>query len=132
LLALSEPVREAAAARFPGDYELISPGVSIELFAPDVKRNRITVELRPSERPGARGVLRALRELPDWEVVLLRTTPLVARPATPTAPARAAPRDPARPRRPRRRPDGARRTCAGERPRDDGDLRPGGRRLAAA
>ncbi len=83
LLALSEPVRDAAAERFPGDYELMSPGVSLELFEPGPKRNRITVELRPNERPGARGVLHALRELPDWEVVLLRTTPLVARPAIP-------------------------------------------------
>jgi Glycosyltransferase Family 4/PHP domain len=83
LLALSEPIREAAAERFPGDYEIVSPGVSLELFEPAAKRNRITVELRPNERPGARGVLRALRDLPDWEAVLLRTTPLVGRPAIP-------------------------------------------------
>ncbi len=55
LLALSEPIREAAAERFPGDYELVSPGVSLELFEPGPKRNRITVELRPNERPGVRG-----------------------------------------------------------------------------
>ena len=83
LLALSEPIRDAAEERFPGDYELISPGVSLELFEPGPKRNLITVELRPNERPGARGVLHALRELPDWEAVLLRTTPLIARPAIP-------------------------------------------------
>jgi predicted metal-dependent phosphoesterase TrpH len=41
------------------------------------------VELRPNERALGRGVLHALRELPDWEAVLLRTTPLVARPAIP-------------------------------------------------
>ena len=83
LLALSEPVREAADERFPGDYQLVSPGVSLELFAPAQKRKRIVVELRPNERPVAREVLRALRELPGWEAVLLRTTPLVARPAIP-------------------------------------------------
>ena len=83
LLALSEPIRDAAEERFPGDYELMSPGVSLELFEPGPKRNLITVELRPNERPGARGVLHALRELPDWEAVLLRTTPLIARPAIP-------------------------------------------------
>jgi hypothetical protein len=83
LLAVSEPVREAASERFPGDYELVSPGVSLELFEPAAKRNRITVELRPNERPGVRGVLHTLRELPGWEAVLLRTTPLVARPAIP-------------------------------------------------
>jgi len=83
LLALSEPIRAAAEERFPGDYELMSPGVSLELFEPGPKRNLITVELRPNERPGARGVLHALRELPDWDAVLLRTTPLIARPAIP-------------------------------------------------
>src|SRR3954470_6921848 len=85
LLALSEPIREAAQERFPGEYELVSPGVSLELFQPAEKRNRITVELRPNERPGARGVLHALRELPGWEVVLLRTRPLIGRPAIPRA-----------------------------------------------
>jgi predicted metal-dependent phosphoesterase TrpH/glycosyltransferase involved in cell wall biosynthesis len=83
LLALSEPVRRAAEERFPGDYALISPGVSLDLFEPEPKRNRITVELRPNERPGARGILRVLRDLPDWEAVLLRTKPLIARPAIP-------------------------------------------------
>jgi predicted metal-dependent phosphoesterase TrpH len=83
LVALSEPVRAAAAERFPGDYELVSPGVSLELFTPGKKRKRIVSELRPNERPGVRGALHALRELPGWEAVLLRTTPLVARPAIP-------------------------------------------------
>jgi predicted metal-dependent phosphoesterase TrpH len=83
LLALSERVRETAAARFPGDYELISPGVSLELFAPVRKRRQIVVELRPNERAVAREVLHVLRELPGWEAVLLRTTPLVGRPAIP-------------------------------------------------
>jgi predicted metal-dependent phosphoesterase TrpH len=83
LLALSEPIRAAAAERFPGDYELLSPGVSLDLFAPAPKEQRIVVELRPNERPVAREVLRALRELPGWEAVLLRTTPLVGRPAIP-------------------------------------------------
>jgi hypothetical protein len=83
LLALSEPVRDAAGARFPGDYELVSPGVSLELFAPAPKRKRLVVELRPNERAVAREVLHVLRELPGWEAVLLRTTPLVGRPAIP-------------------------------------------------
>jgi phosphatidylinositol alpha-mannosyltransferase len=51
LLALSEPVREAADERFPGDYHLVSPGVSLDLHAPGQKVNRIVVELRPNERP---------------------------------------------------------------------------------
>src|SRR4051794_10504395 len=83
LVALSERARDAAAERFPGDYELLSPGIDPVLFAPTRKRNLVVVELRPNERAVARGVLRALRELPGWEVVLLRTKPLVARPAIP-------------------------------------------------
>jgi predicted metal-dependent phosphoesterase TrpH/glycosyltransferase involved in cell wall biosynthesis len=83
LVALSEPIRDGAAERFPGDYTVISPGVDLALFDPVPKRRRITVELRPNERAGARGVLHALRDLPGWEAVLLRSTPLVGRPAIP-------------------------------------------------
>ena len=83
LLALSEPIREAAAARFPGDYRVISPGVDLDLFRPTAERPRITVELRPNERAAAKEVLRSLRDLPGWEAVLLRTKPLVGRPAIP-------------------------------------------------
>src|SRR5262245_193493 len=83
LLALSPRARDAAAERFPGDYRLVSPGFDPELFQPAEKQRLIVVELRPNERAVARGVLRALRELPDWEVVLLRTKPLVGRPAIP-------------------------------------------------
>ncbi len=85
LLAVGAPVAAAAAERFPGEYTLVSPGVDPGLFAPGAKRRRITVELRPNERAVARAVLRALRDLPGWEAVLLRTTPLVGRPAIPRA-----------------------------------------------
>jgi predicted metal-dependent phosphoesterase TrpH/glycosyltransferase involved in cell wall biosynthesis len=83
LIALGEPVREAAEERFPGDYRVLSPGVDTELFAPSAKGKRIVVELRPNERVVARGVLHALRDLPGWDVVLLRTRPLIGRPAIP-------------------------------------------------
>jgi predicted metal-dependent phosphoesterase TrpH len=83
LIALSERVQAAAAERFPGEYRLMSPGVDTELFRPKAKRRLIVVELRPNERAIARGVLRELRALPDWEVVLLRTKPLTARPTIP-------------------------------------------------
>jgi predicted metal-dependent phosphoesterase TrpH len=43
------------------------------------------VELRPNERMVARSVLHELRELPDWEIVLLRTRPLIGRPTIPRA-----------------------------------------------
>src|SRR5213082_3744389 len=72
LVATSEATAEAAAARFPGHYELISEGVDPELFRPGHKRELIVLEWRPMERPLVRAVLRELAALPDWEVVLLR------------------------------------------------------------
>jgi predicted metal-dependent phosphoesterase TrpH/glycosyltransferase involved in cell wall biosynthesis len=83
LIALNEDVRAAAEQRFPGDYRLLSPGVDTTLFAPAQKRDLIVLELRPNERVVARAVMRALRELPGFELVLLRTRPLIARPAIP-------------------------------------------------
>jgi len=83
LLALSDEVRDAAERRFPGDYRVVSPGVDTELFRPGHKERRIVVELRPNERVVARGVVHALDELPGWEAVLLRTRPLIGRPAIP-------------------------------------------------
>jgi hypothetical protein len=83
LLALSPRVRDAAAERFPGDYRIVSPGIEPSLFPPEPKRKLIVVELRPNERAIARSVLRALRELSGWEAVLLRTKPLITRPAIP-------------------------------------------------
>ena len=85
LLALSEEMRDAAEQRFPGDYRVLSPGVDTELFRPAEKRDLVVLELRPNERDVARSAMRALRELPDWELVLLRTRPLIARPAIPRA-----------------------------------------------
>ncbi len=46
LLALSEPVREAAAERFPGDYELVSPGVVARAVRPGA-------QARPDRRRAA-------------------------------------------------------------------------------
>ncbi len=85
LIALSELVRDAAEERFPGDYRVLSPGVDTSIFAPGAKEQTIVVELRPNEREVARGILHAARELPGWEVVLLRTRPLIGRPAIPRA-----------------------------------------------
>ena len=82
-IALTEPARAAAEQRFPGDYRLLSPGVDTTLFAPAAKTNTIVVELRPNERVIARGVMEELHDLPGWEVVLLRTRPLIARPTIP-------------------------------------------------
>ncbi len=85
LLATSERTRAAAAERFPGAYELVSEGVDLELFAPAPKRRLIVVEWRPAARSVARAVLRALRELPDWEVAFVRTRTMFGRPFVPRA-----------------------------------------------
>ena len=86
LVATSPDVADAAAERFPGDYRLISPGVDLSLFRPAAeKRQRIVVEWLPGERPGARAVLRALPDLPGWELVVLRTQSLAGRTTVPHA-----------------------------------------------
>jgi predicted metal-dependent phosphoesterase TrpH/glycosyltransferase involved in cell wall biosynthesis len=85
LLATSPEVAEAAAVRLPGDYRIVSVGVDPELFEPARKRKLIVLEWRPAERPLTRSVMRALRELPGWELILLRTKPLTGRPTIPRA-----------------------------------------------
>jgi predicted metal-dependent phosphoesterase TrpH/glycosyltransferase involved in cell wall biosynthesis len=83
LLAVSERVAEAAAERFPGAYRVVSPGVDLELFRPAEKRKLAVVEWRPGERTLTRTAVRVLPELPGWELVILRTKPLTARPTVP-------------------------------------------------
>src|SRR5689334_5303776 len=85
LLATSPEVAAAAAERLPGDYRIVFPGVDAKLFRPEQKLKRIVLEWRPTERQIARSVLREVRQLPDWEVVLLRTKPLSGRPTIPRA-----------------------------------------------
>ena len=83
LLATSEDTRSAASERFPGAYEVVPEGVDLELFAPAPKRKLLVVEWRPAARSVARSVLRALRDLPDWEVAFVRTRTMVGRPFVP-------------------------------------------------
>jgi predicted metal-dependent phosphoesterase TrpH len=83
LVATNEETAEAAAIRFPGEYRVVSEGIDPALFRPGAKRNLIMLEWRPNERALLRGVFRALEELPDWELVLLRTKPLAGRPTIP-------------------------------------------------
>ena len=83
LLATSPVVAAEAAERFPGDYRIISPGVDTVLFHPGRKRRRIVLEWLPADRALARAVLRGLRELQEWELILLRTKPLRGRPFIP-------------------------------------------------
>jgi predicted metal-dependent phosphoesterase TrpH/glycosyltransferase involved in cell wall biosynthesis len=83
LVAASPEAAHAAAQRFPGEYHIVPEGVDPDLFRPTTKRKLVVLEWRPAERALLRAVLRALRELPDWELVFLRTKPLAGRPAIP-------------------------------------------------
>jgi predicted metal-dependent phosphoesterase TrpH len=83
LLATSPEVAAAANERFPGEYEVVGEGVDVELFRPGEKRRLVVLEWRPTERQHARAVLRTMRELSGWELVLLRTKPLTGKPYVP-------------------------------------------------
>jgi predicted metal-dependent phosphoesterase TrpH len=81
LLATSEEVADAAAARFPGRYELVPQGIDPELFAPAEKREVVVMEWQQTERPLLRALVRELAQQPGWELVLLRTRIPASRPA---------------------------------------------------
>jgi predicted metal-dependent phosphoesterase TrpH len=81
LLSTSEEVAEAAAARFPGRYELVPHGIDPELFAPAEKKHLVVMEWRQTERPVLRALVRELAQQPGWELVLLRTRIPASRPA---------------------------------------------------
>ena len=82
LIAPTAEIAETVAARFPGAYETVPLGVT----EPDdiSKTNLIVVETTAAALPAVRSAIRALHELPDWEVVVVRTTKLAARPAIPS------------------------------------------------
>jgi predicted metal-dependent phosphoesterase TrpH/glycosyltransferase involved in cell wall biosynthesis len=83
LIATSEETAELAARRFPGEYRILPVGVDPSLHRPHRKRRLIVLEWREGAAPLARAVLRSLRELPGWELVLLRARPLSRRPYVP-------------------------------------------------
>jgi hypothetical protein len=83
LVAASPEAAHAATQRFPGEYHIVPEGVDPDLFRSTTKHKLVVLEWRPAERALSRAVLRALRELPDWELVFLRTKPLAGRPAIP-------------------------------------------------
>jgi predicted metal-dependent phosphoesterase TrpH len=80
LLAASEDAAEAAAARFPGTYELVPAGIDLELFQPAKKRCLVVLEWRQAERALLRSLVREVAAQPGWELTLLRTRPLAGRP----------------------------------------------------
>src|ERR671923_1156277 len=86
--AWSQPhdVNEHVAGVAAGLREL---GYHVTILAPSTRASDLVagrlalLEWRPAERALARAVIRVLRELPDWELVLLRTKPLSGRPYRP-------------------------------------------------
>jgi glycosyltransferase involved in cell wall biosynthesis len=83
LLATSDEVAVHAAERFPGAFTVVPPGVDLELFRPGRKRDLVVIETSAVGLAVVRSALRALRSLPGWEAVLLRTVRLAARPSIP-------------------------------------------------
>jgi predicted metal-dependent phosphoesterase TrpH/glycosyltransferase involved in cell wall biosynthesis len=83
LLATSEATAAAAADRFPGDFRIVPAGVDLDRFAPAAKRDLVAVQLETTGRAVVRAAIRALDELPGWELVALYTKPLSFRPAVP-------------------------------------------------
>jgi predicted metal-dependent phosphoesterase TrpH/glycosyltransferase involved in cell wall biosynthesis len=81
LLATSALAAEEAEARFPGEYRPIPLGVDTDLFTPAAKRRLVVCEWRTGERALTRASLSVLKELPDWDLILLRTKPLSGRPS---------------------------------------------------
>jgi predicted metal-dependent phosphoesterase TrpH len=85
LTAVGADTMEAAPARFPGDYIRLPYGIDPELGREASPANRFLFEWRGDEHARARAALRALRGLPGWELVFVRTSPLSGRPYVPRA-----------------------------------------------
>jgi predicted metal-dependent phosphoesterase TrpH/glycosyltransferase involved in cell wall biosynthesis len=85
LTAVSAETLQAARARFPGSYRLLPQGIHPAPTGNGAEARRFLLEWRADELARARAALRALRELPEWDVLLLRTKPLAGRPYVPLA-----------------------------------------------
>jgi predicted metal-dependent phosphoesterase TrpH len=85
LTAVGEETLSAARARFPGKYLLLPHGVEPGKERAGEPTRRFLLEWRADELARARAALRGLREIPDWDLVLLRTRPLAGRPYVPLA-----------------------------------------------
>src|ERR671931_325976 len=85
LTAVGAETLEAAGARFPGDYRRLPHGIELPAETDAAPAHVFVLEWRADELSRARAALRALRELPGWELVLLRTRPLAGRPYVPLA-----------------------------------------------
>jgi predicted metal-dependent phosphoesterase TrpH/glycosyltransferase involved in cell wall biosynthesis len=85
LTAVGAETMAAAPTRFPGDYRALPFGVDPAIFQPGSPSQRFLFEWRGEELARARAALRALRGLPGWELIFLRTSPLSGRPYVPRA-----------------------------------------------
>jgi hypothetical protein len=85
LTATRDDTLALARERFPGDFRRLPFGVDTERFRPGRERRRFVLEWRADENARATAAFRALAELPDWELVVLRTRPLSGRPYVPRA-----------------------------------------------
>lgn len=81
LLATSPETASAAAARFPGDYRIVSCGVDPALFAPELECPLIVAELEIGSRAQTRSLIHLLDDLDGWELHLMHTKALPYRPA---------------------------------------------------
>jgi hypothetical protein len=84
LTAVGDEALAAATSRFPGEHRRLPQGVEVPGHDGRPAR-RFVVEWRADELARARVALRALRDIPGWELVLLRTRPLAGRPYVPLA-----------------------------------------------
>jgi predicted metal-dependent phosphoesterase TrpH len=84
LTAVGQKTLTAARARFPGEYRELPHGIEAPPTREEAAK-RFVLEWRADELIRARIALRALRDLPGWELLLLRTRPLAGRPYVPLA-----------------------------------------------
>jgi predicted metal-dependent phosphoesterase TrpH/glycosyltransferase involved in cell wall biosynthesis len=85
LTAVGEEALAAAGVRFPGEYTQLPHGVDPGPAGDAAPERRFVLEWRTDELVRARVALRALRDLPGWELLLLRTRALAGRPYVPLA-----------------------------------------------
>jgi predicted metal-dependent phosphoesterase TrpH len=85
LTAVGEEALSAAQVRFPGDYRALPYGIELDRIRASRPADRFLFEWRADELAGGRAALRELRELPGWELVFVRTSPLSGRPYVPRA-----------------------------------------------
>jgi predicted metal-dependent phosphoesterase TrpH/glycosyltransferase involved in cell wall biosynthesis len=82
LTAVGRKTLTAARTRFPGEYRELPHGIEAPPRG-DETAKRFVLEWRADELIRARIALKALRDLPGWELLLLRTRPLAGRPYVP-------------------------------------------------